>query len=224
MDETTEPPPEARPAAPRRKTGLVIGSMAVLCALLGAGAIYGIGPSPRNEESACPGAAALSRHLAPLAKGDVAALSVATSPVPLVPIAFKAPDGGDRGLADLKGRTVLLNLWATWCVPCRTEMPALDRLQAKLGSPKFEVVSVNIDQRNTQRAQAFLDEIKVADLTRYADPTARIFADLKGAGLAFGMPTTLLLDPQGCVLASLAGPADWASEDARAFVSAALGR
>ena len=103
-------------------------------------------------------------------------------------------------------------------------MPALDALEASLGGPDFTVAAVNVDQRNTERAASFLDEVKVSHLTRYADPSAKIFADLKVAGLAFGMPTTVLLDKQGCVLASLAGPADWASADAKTFVTAALGR
>jgi hypothetical protein len=103
-------------------------------------------------------------------------------------------------------------------------MPALDALQASLGGPGFEVVSVNIDQRNRERAAAFLDEIGVKTLARYADPTAGIFQTLKSAGLAFGMPTTLLLDEQGCVVASLAGPADWASADAKALVGELIKR
>src|SRR3954471_17833417 len=163
MDEGSKPDAMPDPAAPttpaRRRTGLraAIGLAAI--ALMAAGAIYGIGPRSRNEESACPGAAAISDRLAPLAKGEVAALNVQSAPAPLVPLAFKAPDGRATSLADFKGRTVLFNLWATWCVPCRTEMPALDRLESQLGGPDFAVVSVNIDQRNTERADAFLHEI-----------------------------------------------------------------
>ena len=143
-------------------------------------------------------------------------------PAPFRALAFARPGGAPATSADFKGRIVLLNLWATWCVPCRTEMPALDRLQASLGGPGFEVAAVNIDQRNPDRAKVFLDEIGVSSLARYADPTAGIFQVLKGAGLAFGMPTTLLIDKEGCVLASLAGPAEWSSDEAKAFVAAAL--
>src|SRR5262245_41840321 len=134
MDETREPLAARRPAAspdapaPRRRTMLLIGVAALAVAALGAGAIYGIAPNSRNEETACPGAAARMARLAPLAKGEVAALNVRTSPAPLAPLAFKKPDGSQASLVDWRGRTVLLNLWATWCVPCRTEMPALDRL------------------------------------------------------------------------------------------------
>jgi thiol-disulfide isomerase/thioredoxin len=216
---------EIRTKAPRdrRKRGAILSGIVLLALAIGAGAIYGIAPSHRNGESACPGAAATATRLSPLAKGEVAALNVSAGYEPLAPLSFKRPDGRTATLADFRGKTVLLNLWATWCVPCRTEMPALDRLQASMGGDRFEVVPVNIDSRNPDRAERFLDEIDVRSLTRYSDPTTKIFSDLKQAGLAFGMPTTLLLNGDGCVLASIAGPADWASEDAKAFVRAALG-
>ena len=83
-------------------------------------------------------------------------------------------------------------------------------------------MAVNIDTRNFEKPKAFLDEIKVARLGYYADPSAKIFQDLKAAGRAFGMPTTLLIDANGCELAYLAGPAEWASPEALAFVRAAL--
>ncbi|HRE21805.1 MAG TPA: TlpA disulfide reductase family protein, partial [Rhabdaerophilum sp.] len=122
------------------------------------------------------------------------------------------------------GKVTVLNIWATWCVPCRLEMPALDALQKELGDKDFEVVAVNIDTRNPEKPKQFLKEIKVERLAYYADPKAKIFQDLKTAGRAFGMPTTLLVDPQGCELAYLAGPAEWASGDALAFVKAAKAR
>ncbi|MDQ0468225.1 thiol:disulfide interchange protein TlpA [Labrys wisconsinensis] len=206
------------------RRGMIVGLVALAGVAAGVAGVYGIGSGARNGESAaCPGAAALTAKLGPLARGEVAALNVAATPQPLVPLAFARPDGSPATLADFKGRTVLLNLWATWCVPCRKEMPALDALQADLGGPGFEVVSVNIDTNRVDRAASFLDEIKVDRLTRYADHSARIFQDLKAQGLAFGMPTTLVVDRQGCMLASLAGPAEWASEDAKAFVRAAMG-
>jgi len=122
------------------------------------------------------------------------------------------------------GRTVLLNLWATWCVPCRKEMPALDALEGKLGGPAFEVVAVNIDTRDPDKPRAWLKEVGVGRLGYYADPSAKVFQDLKTVGRAAGMPTTLLVDPAGCEIGTVAGPAEWASEDAVKLVTAALGR
>jgi thiol-disulfide isomerase/thioredoxin len=134
------------------------------------------------------------------------------------------PDGTPKTLADYRGRTILLNLWATWCAPCRQEMPALDKLQAALGGQEFEVVAVNIDTRNLERPKAWLKEAGVERLAYYADHEAKIFQDLKRVGKAVGMPTTLLVDPEGCELALINGPAEWASEDALTFVRTALGR
>ena len=136
----------------------------------------------------------------------------------------RTPPGAPKSLADWHGRTVLLNLWATWCVPCRKEMPALDALQDKLGGPDFEVVAVNIDTRDPDKPKTWLHDAGIGHLAYYADPNAKVFQDLKAVGKAIGMPTTLLVDPNGCEIASLAGPAEWASEDAVKLVSAALGR
>jgi thiol-disulfide isomerase/thioredoxin len=103
-------------------------------------------------------------------------------------------------------------------------MPALDALQAKLGSDRFEVVAVNIDTRNPDKPKAWLQEVGITKLGYYADPSAKVFQDLKAIGKAFGMPTTLLIDPQGCELGALAGPAEWASDDAVKLIEAASGK
>ena len=129
----------------------------------------------------------------------------------------------DKTLADWRGRSVLLNLWATWCVPCRREMPALDALQAKLGGSDFEVVAVNIDTRDPQKPRAFLKDVGITHLAYYADQSARVFEDLKTAGKAFGMPTTVMVDRSGCEIGTMAGPAEWASEDGVKLVRAAIG-
>jgi hypothetical protein len=101
-------------------------------------------------------------------------------------------------------------------------MPALDALQDKLGGPNFEVVAVNIDTREPDKPRTWLKEVDVTKLAYYADPTGKVFQDLKLIGKAFGMPTTLLIDPRGCEIGTVAGPAEWASEDALKLVRAAL--
>jgi thiol-disulfide isomerase/thioredoxin len=128
----------------------------------------------------------------------------------------------EKSLADFKGRTVLLNLWATWCVPCRKEMPALAALQQKLGGPSFEVVAVNIDTRDPDKPKAWLQQAGVTGLAYYADASAKVFQELKVIGKAVGMPTSLLIDGSGCEIAYLAGPAEWGSDDAFKLVQAAL--
>jgi len=137
-------------------------------------------------------------------------------------LTFQDAGGATKTLADWRGRTVLFNLWATWCVPCRKEMPSLDALQAKLGGEAFQVVAVNIDTRNLEKPRAWLKEVGIEQLGYFADPSAKVFQELKAAGKAFGMPTTLLIDPSGCEIATLAGPAEWASEDAVKLLEAAL--
>ena len=216
----TESP--ASPSRPPRRA-LMIGAVGLLAAIAVVGAVYGLRGFARNpEDGSCRPAAAVARRLAPLARGELAALVVAEPPRLIPPLGFQDAAGKPRTLSDWRGRTVLLNLWATWCVPCRKEMPALDALQRELGGPDFEVVAVNIDTRDPAKPKAWLAEAGIKDLTYYADPTAKIFQDLKAIGKAFGMPTTLLIDPSGCEIASLAGPAEWASGDALALVQAAL--
>jgi thiol-disulfide isomerase/thioredoxin len=162
--------------------------------------------------------------VAPFATGEVAAVNVAKSPLKVPDLAFQDTDGKPLTLADFQDRTILLNLWATWCVPCREEMPTLDKLQAELGGPDFEVVAVNIDTRNPQKPRKFLEEIGIKHLAFYADPQAQTFQDLKNIGRAFGLPTTVLIDPKGCEIGTIAGPADWASGDALKLIKAALGK
>ena len=188
-------------------------------------AVYGIGALKRNAaDAACAGAAQLAERLAPLAHGEVAAFTVADGSLRLPDLAFRDASGTERHLADWRGRTVLLNLWATWCVPCRKEMPALDALEGKVGGPAFEVVAVNIDTRNLDKPKTWLQEVGITKLGYFADPSAKVFQDLKAIGKAFGMPTTLLVDPQGCELGALAGPAEWASDDAVKLIEAAAGK
>jgi thiol-disulfide isomerase/thioredoxin len=187
-------------------------------------AVYGIVGFARNPAGGaeCRQAADTAKRLAPLVRGEVAALTVASNPIRVPDLAFQDAGGQPKTLADWRGRTVLFNLWATWCVPCRKEMPALDALQAKLGSDAFQVVAVNIDTRNLEKPKAWLKEVGVERLGYFADPSAKVFQDLKAAGKAFGMPTTLLIDPAGCEIATLAGPAEWASEEAVELLQAAL--
>ena len=207
-----------------RRTAVI--AAAAVAGVLALAAVYGIAGFARNPAggAACRQAAETAQRVAPLVRGEVAALAVAANPMRVPDLAFQDAGGQSRTLADWRGRTVLFNLWATWCVPCRKEMPALDALQARLGGDKFQVVAVNIDTRNLEKPKAWLKEVGIERLGYFADPSAKVFQELKAAGKAFGMPTTLLIDPSGCEIATLAGPAEWASEDAVRLVQAALGK
>lgn len=208
-------------SGPGRRLALIAAAFVAAAGAALAG-IYGIASLQGNPiDTVCKPAAETAARLTPLLRGEVAALTPAKSPLRLDALAFQDADGKARTLAEWKGRTVLLNLWATWCVPCKKEMPALDALQKQLGGPQFEVVAVNIDTRDPQKPKTWLRENAINTLTYFADPAARIFQDLKAAGRAFGMPTTVLIDRNGCEIATLAGPAEWASEDAVKLIQAA---
>jgi len=214
---------EHTPIVRRRRGPLV--AVAAVAALGALAAVYGVVGSSRNPgDPACRPALDLARRIEPLAHGEVAAVKPAEEARRLPVLAFRDGAGQQKSLADWHGRTVLLNLWATWCVPCRKEMPALDALQAKLGAPDFEVVAINIDTRDPDKPRAWLRDVGIRNLAYYSDANAKVFQDLKTAGQAIGMPTTLLVDANGCEVASLAGPAEWASPDGVKLVSAALPR
>jgi len=192
--------------------------------VIGVAAVYGIATLTGNAggDKACRPAVALAQKVAPFARGEVAAVSVAKRPLKVPDLTFQDATGAQKSLADFRGRTVLLNLWATWCVPCRKEMPTLDALQGKLGGEDFQVVAVNIDTRDPDQPKAFLKELGIRHLAYYADPSAKVFQDLKAIGRAIGLPTTLLVDPHGCEIGTIAGPAEWASDDAVKLIRAAL--
>jgi thiol-disulfide isomerase/thioredoxin len=209
---------------PRRRRVLwpILGALA---AAVAAGAVlYGTVAPASKAASDCPAdSAKLAATLAPLAKGELAALSVAGEPRRPESFAFERPDGGKVTLADFKGRAVLLNLWATWCAPCRAEMPALDKLQAGSGDSRFEVVAVNVDTARLEKRGAFLDGIGVKTLTRYADPSGDAFETLRKDGKALGLPVTLLIDKDGCEVGALEGGSKWDSAEAKALVETLKG-
>ncbi len=172
----------------------------------------------------CRASTSVADRLKPLAKGELAAVGVSGAPKPPPPIAFTGAEGQGMSLSDFKGRMILVNLWATWCVPCRQEMPALDKLQAELGGADFQVVAINVDTRNPEKPKAWLQENGIRNLTYYADPAGKLLQVLQKSGHVVGLPTTLLVDASGCEVALLKGPAEWASPDALSFVRTALGR
>ena len=213
---TTPNEPRARTAKP-----LVLASVAGVLAVIGAVYVIGVpgGNSPAGES--CKASLETAQALKDLAKGEVAAFLPAQKPLSLSELTFLAPDGSNVSISQMKGKTLLVNLWATWCAPCRKEMPALDELQKEMGSDKFEVVAVNLDRGGPEKPKAFLEEIGVANLAYYSDATNKVFNDLRSKARATGLPTTLLVSPEGCELGTLYGPAEWASPDAKALITAA---
>jgi thiol-disulfide isomerase/thioredoxin len=196
---------------------------ATVAAIAGFGTVYvSFAPSDNGESGISGGgsAGALTGNgpLTGLNKGPMAPLLIRPKPLDLPPLDFADKDGKPVSLADFAGKIVLLNIWATWCLPCREEMPALDALETKLGGKEFQVVAVNIDKGGPDKAAAFLAETGASHLTLYTDPTGKLFAAVK----TVGMPTTLIVDRQGKEIARLVGPADWASPEALAVIEAAI--
>ncbi len=213
--------PQPRPVVPQR---LVMAVAAVLVGgVIGLAGVYGIGGLSRNAgDPNCRAATDLAKTLTPLIHGEVAALTPASAGLKIPDLTFQDASGATRKLSEWRGKLVLLNLWATWCVPCRREMPALDGLQAKLGGEQFDVVAVNIDTRDPDKPKTFMKDAGISTLTYFSDDKARVFQELKAIGRAIGMPTSVLIDTRGCEIGTMAGPAEWSSDDGVALIKAAL--
>ncbi|GLK83740.1 thiol:disulfide interchange protein TlpA [Ancylobacter defluvii] len=187
-----------------------------------AGEVYDQASPASGEAGQCSRASEAARKLTDLATGELAAFAPTLKPTRIPDLAVIAPDGSQARLATIGGDGLrLVNIWATWCVPCRTEMPALDKLQAERGGAGFEVVAINIDTRDGDKPKRFYEETGIRHLALYTDPKAKAFQDLRAVGRGFGLPTTMLIDAEGCEIGHIAGPAEWASPQALALIDAA---
>lgn len=207
------------PAASR--WGLI--GMALVAAAIGFAAVYVTQGQPDNDKVAAGGSAGPAGTIRDTAGekpagSDLVAFVRRNPPIEMAEISFEDETGAKKTLGDFRGKAILLNLWATWCIPCRHEMPALDRLQKDLGSDQFEVVALSLDRAGRDAARKFFDEIKVQNLKLYIDQTMKA-----GSGLrAVGMPTTILIGKDGKELGRLAGPAEWDSAEAKKLIAEAL--
>lgn len=153
-----------------------------------------------------------------LAKGPMAAFLVHGTRKAVPVFTFTNDKGETLDLGQWKGKVVLLNLWATWCAPCRKEMPDIAALQRDLGGAEFDVVALSVDRKGLEASSAFLKEIGAESLKLYIDPEARSLAALQ----ALGLPATILIDRKGMEAGRLLGPAPWNSAEAKALVQALL--
>lgn len=220
MAEGKKSPPVARLTAAVIAVVLIAGGIALYVTERGSGNNAAITAS-LGDKGQCSGDVAKAKAVGAAATGQVAAMSPADPPVPLSGLAFTGPDGKPTTLGAFKGKTVLLNVWATWCAPCRAEMPELDKLQAEKGNPDFQVVAVNVDTGSDEKPKKFFSETGVKSLKLYRDATLEVFNHLKKQGLALGLPVSLIVGKDGCLLAHMNGPAAWASEDARHLIAVA---
>jgi len=246
MTERIEDPLGPPTKGARSKTvrfALIVAAALILGAVAGLAGVYGIMGGARNAIATGPQPAAVAgtekvagvageqcrkagetaRRIAPLATGELAAFAPTLKPTRIPDLAFLNPEGQPATLSSTsEGGLRLVNIWATWCVPCRKEMPALDELQAQLGGKDFEVVAINIDTRDPAKPRTFMDETGIKHLALYTDPKAQAFQDLRTVGRGFGLPTTMLVDGEGCEIGHISGPAEWASPDAIKLLKAAL--
>ncbi len=142
------------------------------------------------------------------------------APRPVPALAFQDGNGQRLGLEAFRGKVVVLNVWATWCGPCRQEMPTLDHLQAKLGGPDLEVLALSVDQAGPKAVREFFQEIGIKRLRLYIDPSAETLNTLN----ILGLPTTLLIDREGRELGRLVGAATWDSATMSKFLQDAIER
>lgn len=208
---------------------ITLAAVVALAAIAGVG-LYALFP-PAGKSSVetqaaastkCAVDSALVEKLDAKASGQMAAFTVTDRPISVKSLSFSDAERKTTSLQDWAGRTVLLNLWATWCAPCRAEMPALEALNRELSGEAFEVVPVSVDLGDDSKPKAFYAEIGLRDLPFFHDADLGILNELKSQGLGYGLPTTLLIDGRGCVLGVLSGPAAWESDDAKALIRQAL--
>ena len=153
-----------------------------------------------------------------LRDGDMGKLNFATDPVTAADTAFVDETGAEMHLSDLRGKVVLVNFWATWCAPCRVEMPQLAALQTARGGDDFQVITIATGRNAPQAIARFFDEIGVTNLPRYADPQQALAHDMG----VMGLPVSLILNRDGAEVARLMGDADWSSPSALAIIDALL--
>ena len=156
-----------------------------------------------------------TEHLQALKQGDMKKLVLHKTPE-ISERAFLTQGADEGRLSDFAGQYVLLNFWATWCAPCRKEMPSLSTLQAQLGDTRFKVVTIATGRNAPKAMQAMFDALEIKNLTLYRDPKQKLAKDMA----VLGLPMTLLISPQGKEVARLRGEADWASAPAQALLRA----
>jgi thiol-disulfide isomerase/thioredoxin len=188
----------------------------VLAGLL---SIYGLNSQPRKAETTATAPTTETGGFSKaLAKGPMAGVVIHAQRKTLGAFTFKDANGKDVDLSAWKGRVVLLNLWATWCTPCRKEMPDIAKLQKELGSTDFEVVALSVDRKGLEASQAFLKDIGADNLKAYTDQPSSSLAAIQ----ALGLPASILIDRKGQEAARILGPAEWASPEAQTMIKALI--
>jgi len=209
-----------RKLEPRRLLVLALGSAAV--ALVLTLAIGNFMPAQANQ---CPAQVVKGQKIDAAATGMLAAVLGTGEGRGYADLAFTDATGAPVTIADFEGKKLLVNFWASWCIPCREEMPALDQIATEYNSDQFMVLPINLDvgAEGLAKAEKFLADEGLENLPLYADSSFDAFKRLQQQAVAVGLPATLLLDEKGCELGVLQGPAAWESNDGKAVVEALIG-
>lgn len=160
--------------------------------------------------------AAFAADIAPLRDGSMLKLAVHEAPAEVPQTEFADRDGGAHSLAEWKGKVVLVNFWATWCAPCRKELPALDALNRDLGGDEFAVVTIAAGRNALPGIMRLFDEVGVTSLPVYLDPKLQLSREMG----VMGVPVSILLDREGREIARMSGDAEWDGASARAIIAA----
>ena len=157
---------------------------------------------------------AFSQNASELLVGEMKNFVISSKKPEIRDFSFIDGDGKTHNLSDYRGKTLLVNFWATWCAPCRKEMPGIDRLQAEMGSDDFQVLAVGQDLQGIEKVKKFFKALKLQHLTPFNDKSVK---SGRYAGV-FGLPATLILDKNGREFGRLIGPAEWDEEEAKALI------
>ncbi len=208
----------------RKKPRTLVLGTSLVAAALGIAAVVWLSNATMVSASSCPARPEAARQIDDAATGELAAVLPSTQWRDYSDIAFQDAEGNPKTLADFAGKKLLINFWATWCVPCREEMPFLDALEEKYGGEQFEVVAISMDigSDGPTVARQFLEEIGASNLTLYADPSYKLFERLRNDAVTLGLPASVLVDEDGCELGVLQGPAHWDSEDGHRVIETLL--
>lgn len=209
------------PQKTRRPILLGLGAVG---AALGIASVIWLSNATTGSAASCPAQPERAAAIDDVAGGELAAILATGQGRGYADLAFQDREGNPVTMEDFAGKRLLVNFWATWCVPCREEMPALDALADRYNSEAFEVVTISLDMGDDgpEKAQDFLTEFGLDNLPLYADPSYRAFERLRNEAVTVGLPATLLLDELGCEIAVLQGPAEWDTPDGHRIVEALI--
>ncbi len=204
-------PVAARPRLTPRRVAIA----ALLSAALAIAITFWVSNAGVLQAAPCAPQSVAAQKIDAVAVGQLAALNGTGTGRGYAAMKFTDAAGQPVTLADFAGKALLVNFWASWCIPCRAEMPALDKLAAQENDAGFMVLPINLDlgSGGLDKAKAFLAEGNWPNLPLYADSSFEAFKQLQTSAVAMGLPSTLLIDKKGCEIAVLQGPAEWDSPD-----------